>query len=119
MLIKPDKADFERIPESSWRIMEITEDYVRSYADVTVEGAPMRVERTQYLADQMLQDANRHEYAESEGKRWGGGRVVARVPLNYLFKHLARHMREGDRDHMKWWLNREENLPFRTFKGKL
>ena len=114
--------DYSSIPESSWTVCERGDDYVISATTVSIDGMPVRAERTQYLADEMLQAANRQEYNDSEGRRWGDGKVVARVPLNVIFSgnhELAENIRNGDRDHMKHWLNSEAALPFRTWKGKV
>mgnify|MGYP007122509218 CR=1 FL=1 len=111
-----------RLPESAWTLFERTEDYDRSFAVLTVGGEHKPVYRTQYRADEMLQKANTQEYNDSEGKRWGDGKVVARLPLNVIFdgkNQLAEKIREGDRDHMKYWLNSEAARPFRTFKGRV
>ena len=113
------KAEFDAIPEHRWTAYEVTDDYIRSYAYIDINGTQVRAERTQYLADDLLVDANAEEYKQSEGKRWGDGRVVARIPLNKWYKEIVKGVREGDHDHMRWWLNREENKPFRTFKGKV
>jgi len=113
------RSEFEAIPEHRWTAFDVTDDYVRSYTYVDINGTMVRAERTQYLADQLLQDANRQEYNDSAGKRWRDGRVVARVPLNKWFADLRNKVKAGDRDHLTWWLNREENRPFRTFKGKV
>jgi len=117
-----DGLDLQQLPEGSWTPFEWTDDYVRSFTVVNVGGTPVRAERTQYLADDLLQKANTQEYNESDGKRWGDGKVVARVPLNVLFdpkNQLAEKIKEGDRDHMSWWLNSEQARPFRTFRGRM
>lgn len=112
------------LPEESWIPVPGLSgaDYVRSYTLIDIGGIPTEVWRTQYLADADLQALNTHEFNESEGKRWGDGKVVARVPLNVLLdpKHeIAAKKREGDRDHLKWWLDSEAAKPFRTFKGRI
>lgn len=110
------------LPEESWTPFEWGDDYVRSVTYLDIGGVMTEAWRTQYLADDLLQKANTEEYNDSETKRWGDGRVVARVPLNVLYdpkNQLIEKMREGDRDHMKWWLNNPDNTPFRTFKGKV
>jgi hypothetical protein len=113
------RAALALLPDSAWTPYEVTEDYVRSFAMLDLGGQQVRAERCQYLADDLLQKANAHEYAESEGKRWGDGRVVARLPLNKWFSELRDHVRDGDKDHLNWWLNKPENKPFRTFRGKV
>lgn len=73
--------------------------------------------RTEYLADEELQEENRQLFNASETKRFGDGRVIARVPMNKLFQEFAG--RWTDEDYTKWWLNRDQNRPFRTFRGKV
>ena len=112
------QGEFESISESSWIPFEVTADYVRSYAMVDLNGTQVRAERTQYLADELIQKANKQEYDESDGKRWNDGRVAARVPLNVLFNgELGMHLKRNDHDGVKHWLNAEENKKWRTFKG--
>jgi hypothetical protein len=41
------------------------------------------------------------------------------VPLNKFFAELAGKIRQGDKDHAKWWLNSDEARPFRTFRGRI
>ena len=76
--------------------------------------------KTENLAESALLEANKQAYNDSEGKRWGDGQVAARVPLNVLYQgELAKKIKEGDRDHMRWWLNHEQARPYRTFKGRV
>ncbi len=108
-----------RLPDSAWTPVETTADYVVSETVIDIAGTPTIVQRTQYLADELLQAANRQEYDDSAGKRWKDGRVVARVPINKLLSEMGPYLRAGDLDHMNWWLDREENRPFRTFRGRM
>jgi len=118
--VKPeDRKRLDAIPDHAWTPFEVTPDYVLSWAPIEIDGKLETVIRTQYLADNDLIEANAREYEESKNKRWGDGRVVARIPLNKWFAELRNGVKEGDHDHMKWWLEQEENRPFRTFKGKL
>lgn len=109
-----------RLPDSAWTPVETTADYVISETVIDIAGQPTVARRTQYIADEMLQAANRQEYEDSAGKRWKDGRVVARLPLNMIFgTEIAAKLREGDRDHLKHWLNSEAARPFRTFRGRV
>ena len=48
------------------------------------------------------------------------GQVAARITLNDLLSsksQISQKAAEGDRDHLKWFLNSEECRPYRTFKG--
>jgi hypothetical protein len=44
---------------------------------------------------------------------------TARIPLNKLYAEIVPRMKQGDEEHLKWWLNRDENQPFRTKSGRL
>lgn len=74
--------------------------------------------KTEFLEEDALIDQNRALFDDSHGQRFGDGRVVARVPLNKFYSDLAGKIREGDSEHLKWWLNRDETRPWRTFRGK-
>jgi hypothetical protein len=116
----------------TWRVVEITPTYRRSVGTGThpITGVPIEVLRTEYLEDENLQALNAEERASRDAKPWSagagsdkGGNVplirVGRIPLNKLYADLVPKMREGDKDHLKWWLNRDENAPFRTRSGRL
>jgi hypothetical protein len=95
-----------------------------------VTGLPITVRRREFLADAELQTLNAEERNSRDSKRWGAGAGsekagnvplvrVGRIPLGKFYADLASRMREGDKDHLKWWLNRDENQPFRTKSGRL
>lgn len=116
----------------TWEVVEVTPTYRRSVGRGThpVTNLPIEVMRTEFLADEALQTLNTEERNSRDGKRWSsgsgsekGGNVpmirVGRIPLNKMFAEIAPKMREGDEEHLKWWLNRDQNAPFRTRSGKL
>lgn len=114
------KAVLDRLPESAWTPFEWTAEYVRSYATIDLGGKQVEVHRTKAIDDdELLQKVNSEQFKASETQRWNDGRIVARVPLNKWFADLAAKVKEGDHDHMTWWLNREQNAAFRTFKGRV
>lgn len=101
----------------AWEVFEETPAYRRSRLWINEN---QYIQKTEYLADDELIEANRQAFNDSIGKRWGDGQVVARIPLNVLFSQesqIAEKLREGDRDHLKWFLNHEKARPYRTFKG--
>lgn len=121
-LIKLDPEQVN-ISDDAWEFDEITEDFVVHKAVVMLpngnKGTVYRKKPRQLVA--MLED-NKRLLDESDGKRFGDGRVVGRIPLNMLFdphSELATKIREGDRDHMKWFLNNSDNRMFRTFRGQI
>jgi len=99
-----------------WEVVEVTPDYIRSRLWI---DADRYILKTEYLADEELIALNQQEFNDSYGKRFGDGKVVARVPLNKFYADLAAKIREGDRDHLKWWLDNPDNRPYRTFRGQI
>lgn len=86
--------------------------------------------RTEHFADKDIQTLNTEERNSRDGKRWGigagsekGGNVpmirVARTPINKFMADAAPYIRQGDDEHLRWWLNSEAAQPFRTRSGRL
>lgn len=129
MTTKLTEAECQNV---TWQVVEVTPTYRRSVGHGThpVSGVPIEVMRTEFLADETLQTLNAEERNSRDGKRWSqgagsekGGNVpmirAARIPLNKLYSEIVPRMKQGDEDHLKWWLQRDENQPFRTKSGKL
>lgn len=118
-MIDPTKIDYSKIPEDKWEFESIDETGRATSIFWIDRELGTFVRRTQnYQEDELLQ-LNKDSYNESIGKRWGDGQVVANIPLNVLYKELAPKMQEGDKDHLKWWLNHDEKRQYRSFKGKI
>jgi len=112
-------VDPRDISGGDWELFEVTPQFRRSRLWISDTQYIMR---TEFLADDELIKANQEEFNDSIGKRWGDGRVAARIPLNVLFSEksqIAEKAKEGDKDHLKWWLNSEAARPYRTFKGSV
>ncbi|MEK1929621.1 MAG: hypothetical protein AAAC47_07495 [Pararhizobium sp.] len=112
-------VDLRGVENLDWRLFEVTDHYRRWTAQLDDGRTVMK---TEYLGDAELVRANQELLRASEGKRWGDGQVVGRIPLNVLYSsqhQIAEKLKEGDRDHIRWWLNSEHALPYRTFKGKI
>jgi hypothetical protein len=128
--IKLTEAD---VQNCTWTVVEVTPTYRRSIGRGThpVTGVPIEVMQTEFLAEDELLTLNTEERNSRDGKRWSdgagtdkGGNVpmvrVGRIPLNVLFgREIAAKMREGDHDHLRWFLNHEDNQAFRTRSGKV
>lgn len=102
-----------------WEVFEVTPEYRRSRLWID-DG--QYIQRTEFLAEETLVEDNRRLFNESETKRFGDGKIVARIPLNVLYgseHEIAKKLKEGDHDHLKWFLNRDEARPWRTFRGKI
>ena len=79
--------------------------------------------RTTYRIDYPAQALIDHNAAvrNMDRKRsgWGTGKAVAEIPLNIFQAELAEAHRQGDRAHIKRWLNDSGNAAFRTFEGRV
>lgn len=78
---------------------------------------------TVQLDTEPLFDINRAEESESNGKRFGDGKVVARIPMHLLYANeagnIGQALDEGDRKHVKRVLNDSEFYRFRSFRGRI
>jgi len=127
--IKLTEAD---VQNCSWTLVEVADGYRRYEGHGThpVSGVPITVMKTEFLEEDNLVKLNAEERVSRDAKPWSAGLGsekagnvpmvrVGRIPLNKFFAELAARKTAGDKDHLKWWLNREENAPFRTRSGKL
>lgn len=106
--------DYRDIHGGNWELYENTPEYRRWRMEI--EPGKFIV-RTDFLAHDDLIQTNQDSFNGSIGKRWGDGQVAARIPMNVFFQKLAPHIKSGDKEHLKWFLNRDEAKPWRTFKG--
>lgn len=113
----------------AWEVIEVTPLYRRSRLWIDRDEGRY-VLRTEHFADEEIQALNAEERASRDGKRWSsgagsekGGNVpmirIARTPTNKFMADVAPYLKEGDEDHFRWWLARDENSPFRTKSGKV
>lgn len=117
------------IRDDAWELVEVTEDFVRHRAPLEryPDGTVVYVQRTVPRGLTAMLEANKREFEDSHSKRFGGDKAtladkVASIPVNVLYDpktQLAAKIKEGDRDHLKWWLNSDEAKPFRTFRGNI
>jgi len=128
--IKLTEAD---VANCSWTLVEVTPTFRRyiGKGDHPKTGLPITVQKTEFIGDDDIQSLNAAERNARDGKRWSsgagsdkGGNVpmvrVGRIPMNVLFgRGIAEKLTEGDDEHLRWWLNRDENQPFRTRSGRL
>ena len=118
-LLNPTQIDPSRIPDNKWEFERVDEDgTVYSIFWVDRENGVF-FRRTQNMLEEEMLHLNSEQEKDSHGMRFGNGRVIARVPLNKFYEDLAHKIKEGDADHMKYWLNHEDNRPFRSFRGKV
>lgn len=115
----------EALPDSAWKLVEVTHTHRVWEAWLDSEGKT-KIQKRELIGDEELQKINRHLYETSgrfAARSIGAlGTPVANVPLSMIYSpktDIAKKMREGDKDHLRWWLNRDENQPFRSHKGKI
>ena len=78
--------------------------------------------KTENLAEDALLKFNKESLDNSYGKRFSDdaiGTKMASIPLNIFYRDFAMRLKEGDSDFIKHWLNKDENRPYRTFRGKV
>jgi len=114
--MKSPLIDVRDFHGGNWQVFEVTPTMRRSRMWIDEK---QYIVKTEYLASDSLLEMNKAQRDENEGKRWGDGKVAARVPLNVFYRDIAPYLKTGDDDHVKWWMNHEDNAQFRTKKGTI
>lgn len=116
----PDPA---RIPDHLWEFEKLSEDGLRRHYVYWIDKASgLGFRKTENLVEEELIARNQDDLNDSHGKRFRDDAVgtrMASVPLNVFYRDIAPRMKEGDADFMKWWLNHQNNRPYRTFRGRV
>lgn len=113
------EPDYSTIPDSAWTLFEVDGNIRRYRCQI---NDTQTVIKTETVDDDVLIRANQDELFDSHTRRFGEGRVVGRIPMNVLLDpatQIIEKLQEGDKDHLKWWLNRGENRIWRNFRGDL
>jgi hypothetical protein len=114
----PDPA---RIPDHLWQFDGFSSDGLRRHYVYWVDKAKgVGFRKTENMVEESLLAQNRESFNDSFGKRFRDdpmGTKIASVPLNVFYRDFAKRLKEGDEDFTKWWLNHQDNRPFRTFRG--
>lgn len=114
------QGDPSRIPDDQWEYEGTSNDGLRvHYIHWIDRERCVFFRKTENLVEPSLLDDNRRLFDESQTKRFGDGRVIARVPLNVFYRDFAGRLKDGDDDFVKWWLDRDDNRPYRTFRGRV
>lgn len=116
----PSPPDPSRIADDQWIYEGESSDGLRRHYLCQIDGYVFR--KTENIVEDELLEANRQSFNESFGQRFRDdpiGTRVASIPLNVYYRDIAPRMKLGDKDFMRWWLNREQNRPYRTFRGNL
>ena len=116
----PSLPDPSRIPDDQWEFEGVSPDGLRRhYVHWVNREKGVGFRKTENIVEEQLLENNRERFNESHGQRFGDGKVVASIPLNVFYRDFAPRLKEGDSDFMKWWLNNDQNRPYRTFRGKV
>lgn len=112
--------DPSRIPDDQWEFDGHSSDGLRRYYVYWVDKANgVGFRKTENLVEADLIASNQESLNESQTQRFGDGKVIARPPMNIFYRDLAPRLKDGDEDYLKWWLNNEQNRPYRTFRGRV
>lgn len=112
------QADPSKIPDDQWTYEGTSSDGLRvHYIHWVDRERGIFFRKTENLVEPALIEHNQHLLNESQTQRFGDGRVVARVPLNVFYRDVAPRLKQGDEDYVKWFLNHQNNRPYRTFRG--
>lgn len=98
----------------------MSSDGLRRTYTCTVDGFTFR--KTENLVEAALLEQNRVAFNDSHGKRFRDdamGTKIASTPLNIFYRDIAPRLQHGDDDYLKWWLNHDDNRPYRTFRGRV
>lgn len=112
--------DPSRIPDESWEFDGVSSDGLRRHYVYWVDKANgVGFRKTENLVEADLLARNKESFNASQGQRFGDGKIVASIPLNIFYRDFAERLKAGDDDFAKWWLNNDQNRPYRTFRGQV
>lgn len=99
-----------------WKMVEDNESYRRWEADL---GDRVVIKTEHKGTDKLLED-NQRALNESDGQRWGDGKVFGSVPMNMYFQSgLAEANKQQDIKFIARWWNDPDHRKFRKFKGTI
>lgn len=119
----PSLPDPSRIPDHLWEFDGLSSDGLRRhYVHWIDREKGLGFRKTENLVEEALLKFNQESLNMSHGQRFRDdaiGTRIASVPLNIFYRDLAPRLKDGDKDFEKWFLNHENNRPYRTFRGKV
>jgi hypothetical protein len=116
-LVDPTKIDPTTIADSAWEFDKFTEDGGRMFIFWIDRENGTYITKKENTIEPELLAMNKQHLDDSQGKRFGDGKVVSRIPLNIYYRDIVPRL--DDPDHKKWWLNSEQGRPYKTFRGKI
>jgi len=115
--------DPSRIRDDQWEFEGMSQDGLRRhYVHWIDREKGLGFRKTENIVEDELLKFNKESLDNSYGKRFRDdaiGTKMASIPLNIFYRDLAPRLKDGDTDFIKNWLNRDENRPWRTFRGKV
>ena len=117
--------DIPKTPDEPWTVRGVVWSRVLSRDPASrtthvfhynAENDESCIEVIQDVEDLIVQ--NRRSFNDSDGSRWGDGKIVASIPLN-VYEQLRKQGITRDRKAMKRWLEDRDNRAFRTRPGKV
>lgn len=112
--------DPSRIPDHLWEFDGVSSDGLRRHYVYWMDREKgLGFRKTENIVEEKLIARNQESFNESQSKRFGDGKVIGRIPMNVFYRDFAARLKEGDQDFTKWWLNHENNRPYRTFRGRV
>jgi hypothetical protein len=115
--------DPSRIPDDQWIFDGVSEDGLRRhYVHWIDKSKGLGFRKTENMVEDELLKFNKESLDNSYGKRFSDdaiGTKMASIPLNIFYRDFTMRLKDGDTDFIKNWLNRDENRPYRTFRGRV
>jgi hypothetical protein len=115
--------DPSRIPDHAWEYEGTSSDGLRRHYVHWIDKAKgLGFRKTENVVEDELLKFNKESLDMSQGQRFSDdviGTKMASIPLNIFYRDLAPRLKEGDKDFVKWFLNHEDNRPYRTFRGRV
>ena len=99
-----------------WKL--ISYDPVARKKHWIMEDEKTVVSKVETEVEEIIED-NKASFNDSEGKRWGDGKVVASIDLPTYYQKIVPAKQAGDDAYIKRFLNDSDNRAYRTFKGTI
>lgn len=115
--------DPSKIPDEAWEFESVSQDGLRCHYVYWIDKEKgLGFRKTENLAEYALLKFNQESLNMSYGQRFKDdamGTKMASIPLNIFYRDIAPRLKDGDSDFMKYWLNHDQNRPYRTFRGRV
>lgn len=107
----------EPVYDGEWQLLPSSDPLTRKWIMAVDENN--FVVKTETLAPSLIAESNAEDLKASDGKRFGDGQVVARIPLGLFYGQLLEPVKQRDQRYLRKFLNDRDNRWMRTFRGQL